>query len=84
VYRLNTDKIRGLGWRSARDSRAAVTAAVDACWRMCGLAYPAGGINRIGKVIYAAGDSVKKVFLTGGAGFIGSHVTDMLMRMATN
>jgi len=30
VYRLNTDKIRGLGWRSARDSRAAVTAAVDA------------------------------------------------------
>ncbi len=26
------------------------------------------------------GDSVKKVFLTGGAGFIGSHVTDMLMR----
>lgn len=25
------------------------------------------------------GNSVKKVFLTGGSGFIGSHVTDMLM-----
>ena len=29
VYRLKTDKIRGLGWSPARNSREAVTAAVD-------------------------------------------------------
>ncbi len=30
VYRLDTDKIRGLGWKNARNSREAVTAAVEA------------------------------------------------------
>ena len=30
VYRLNTDKIRKLGWNHVRCSREAVTAAVDA------------------------------------------------------
>lgn len=30
IYRLNTSKIRAYGWRSARNSREAVTAAVDA------------------------------------------------------
>ena len=30
VYRLDTGKIRGLGWASRRNSREAVTAAVDA------------------------------------------------------
>lgn len=30
VYRLNTDKVRGYGWRNQRNSREAVVAAVDA------------------------------------------------------
>ena len=93
VYKLDTRKIRGRGWSSRRNSREAVTAAVDSMIRdLKAGQHHAGGLtpsprgwrpssaecgkSRMEKLL---GDAPAKVFVTGGAGFIGSHLVDILV-----
>ena len=64
---ISTPAVCGLGWCNRLNSRGAVTAAARAL--LGELARETGRPECVG---------VSRVFLTGGAGFIGSHIVDML------